>query len=293
MLLLFWKSLGFIAGTPISLKWYHSPGYPPRCIIAGTDGTSVANPFLRETATTNECSFAAFGHQCNSADVYGGDLIMGTEDAGLYKLPWSSVTQETCNVLAPRNLSSLAETFVDFNGLLSGRVISVEANDDYLGVVTDTGFCYGKAGNADFTTYSTTSGKDCFVCQNGTAYLAEGDRVLAKNSPTDFITWETEYNLGRDINDIWVVERDGIDTVFIATVSGLAVLEQGQEFYYGDKDYSQIKAEAGSSFDRGHVFAVSSGTVDVINLQHQQLENTVTYSGLAILAYENKRIYSK
>jgi hypothetical protein len=293
MLLLFWKALGFLAGLPISIKWYHSPSYPPRCIIAGPEGASVANPFLYETATTNECAFATFGHQCNCADVYSGNLVLGTEDAGLYKLPWTSIIQESCNVLVPRNLSSLAETFVDFNGLLSNRVISIEANNEYLGVVTDAGFCYGKSGDADFITYSTESGKDCFVCQNGTAYFAEGDRILAKGAPTDFTTWETEYNLGKDINDIWVVERDGIDTVFIATVSGLAVIEQGQEFYYGDKNYSQIKAEVGSSFNHGHVFAVSSGTVDIINLQHKQLENTITYSGLAILAYENKRIYSK
>jgi hypothetical protein len=169
----------------------------------------------------------------------------------------------------------------------------MESNNDYLGVVTSSGFCYGKLGETGFLSYITVSGKDCYVCQDGRVFLAEGNRVLEQAAPVDLVAWDREYGLGREINDIWVVEKDGIDTLFVATESGIAVFEKDGSFYFGTSDYSQIKAEVGTTINHGHVFAVRSEAVDIINLQHKQLENTITYSGIAILAYENKRIYSK
>ena len=83
MLLLFWKALGLSIGIPTDIKWYHSSLQPPRCIVPGELGVSVVNPYLDYTAV--ECSYILLGEQCNTADVYGNDLVIGTAGGGLKK----------------------------------------------------------------------------------------------------------------------------------------------------------------------------------------------------------------
>ena len=196
---------------------------------------------------------------------------------------------------APPDLSASVGTFTTFSGLLSQNIIGVEANAGYLGVVTGSGFCYGRAGEENFLTYVTSSGKACFVCAESDApYFAEGSRVLYAGNPSSFAVWDREYTLNAGVNDIWVTEKDGIDTLFVATESGVAVFERGQEFHYGNSNYSQIKAEVGATINAGHIFAVSAQTVDIINMRNKELENSITYSGgIVVVALENKRLYSK
>jgi hypothetical protein len=231
--------------------------------------------------------------QCNSSDVYLDELIIGTLDSGLLKINWNSVKANGCPIAEPVDLSGIVETFSTFGGLLSNNIISIEANNDYLGVVTAAGFCYGKLGKDYFSTYLTESGKDCFVCQDGRIFLAEGNRVLEQSPPVGTVSWEREYNFEFEINDIWVTQKGEIPTLYVATQSGISIVESDQSFYYGSENYSQIKAEVGTTINHGHVFAVCSGVVDIINMQHRELENSIDYSGLAILAFENKRLYSK
>lgn len=292
MLLLFWKSLGLTIGLPSDIKWYHSTGYPPRCLVPGELGLSVVNPFLLHDSV--ECSYVLLNEQCNTADVYGGDLLIGTNSYGIKSVDWSVVESADCLVQGPANLYGSVGTFTTFSGLLSQNIISIEANNEYLGVVTGSGLCYGKQGQPDYYTFSTESGKACYVCQTDMVYLAEGDRVLAKDSPVDFSAWDREYNLEAEVNDIWVTEKGGINTLFVATESGVVVFERDQEFLYGDSNYSQIKAEVGTTINQGHVFAVSDQTVDIINMRNKELENSLTYSGgIVVVAIENKRLYSK
>lgn len=294
MLLLFWGGVAeFLIGHPSSVKWYHSTGYAPRCLVTAISGSSAVNPFLYDTSASNECVYGIFDHPCTSADVYSDHWVVGTTGAGLFQIDWPTAFAYGCPIYEPANISGLVETFDMFSGLLSENIISIEANHDYLGVVTDAGLCYGKAGQPGFINYVTESGTDCFVCEDDHVYLAEGNRVLEKDSPTDFGSWDATYNLATGINDIWVTTKDGVNTLYVATQSGIAVFERDQNFYYGSENYSQIKAEVGTSINHGHIFAVCSGVVDIINMQHKQLENTITYSGIAILAYENKRLYSK
>jgi hypothetical protein len=290
MLLLFWKALGLNTGSPLDVKWYHTSGWPPRCLVGCDSGLSITNPYMSQTHS--ECSYAYINKRCVSSDVYDGKIILGTESDGLYYLDLMQTMYST-NTNIPPDLASEVETFSDFSGLLSNNILKIEANNDYLGILTADGFSYGKKGTSDFINFSTTSGKDCFVCKSDYVYVAEGNRVFAKNAPTDFVTWDRDYTLDQEINDIWVVEKDGINTLFVATENGLSIFEKDEIFQYGSKNYSQIKAEVGTTINQGHVFAVASNTVDIINMRTKSLESSTTYSGVATLGIENVRLYSK
>lgn len=292
MLLLFWKALGLNIGIPVDIKWYHSGG-PPLCLLSGENGLSVVNPYLYND--TSECAYALLNKQCNTADVYQGDIIIGTQEDGLFNLSWSEVTARGCDVENPPDLAASVGTFTTFSGLLSQNVISIEANGDHLAVVTNSGVCYGKQGDTDYSVYISSSGVRGYVTQDGELYFGEGNRVLytgAVSGPS--IAFEGNYQPGESVNDIWVTEKDGINTLFVATESGVAVYERDQEFTFGDSNYSQIKAEVGTTINVGHVFAVSDQTVDIINMRNKELENSITYSGgIVVVAIENKRLYSK
>ena len=292
MLLLFWKALGLIAGVPADIRWYHPSTHPPRCLIPGEIGLSVVNPYLYYEST--ECSYAVLEKQCVASDVYQSDVIIGTQSDGLFSLPWSVVQNAGCIVDGPMDLSSGVGTFTTFSGLLSQNIISIEANGDHLAVVTNSGVCYGKQGEGSYYNYASSSGVDGFVTEGGHLYFAEGNRVLRQGEVSYPLSFQDAYTMGRDINDIWVTNKDGIDTLFVATESGVAVFERDQEFYYGSSNYSQIKAEVGTTINAGHIFAVSDQTVDIINMRNKELENSITYSGgIVVMAIENKRLYSK
>lgn len=292
MLLLFWNALDLLNAGPItSLSWYHTSDSPPRCLVTGEYGISVVNPYLNYEY--KECSYALVDQECVDADIYQGSLVFGALSGGLFQIPWSYVQSQLCDVGNPKNMTTQVGEFTTFSGLLSETIIAIEANNDYIGIVTGSGLCYGKQGQTDFYTFSTESGKACYVCQDDMVYLAEGNRVLAKNSPADFSSWDREYNFGSEVNDVWVTEKDGIDTLFVATESGVQVVCGSSMETYGASNYSQVKAEVGTTFNKGHVFAVANNSVDIFNLQHKELEQSITYSGMVVVALENKRLYSK
>lgn len=240
-----------------------------------------------------ECSYAYLNKVCVSADIFDNKLLFGTAADGLFYLDWTATKAVGCDIENPTDITGSIETFSDFSGLLSNNILKIEANNGFLGVLTDSGFSYGKHGEPAYINYITESGKDCFVCKADFVYVAEGNRIVAKATPTDFTAWDTEYNLDQEVNDIWVVEKDGINTLFVATQSGVVVFEKDASFSYGSRNYSQIKAEVGTTINQGHIFAVSSNTVDIINMRTKLLDDTITYDGTAILGIENKRLYSK
>lgn len=293
MLLLFWnvyglESIGFIN----NLKWFHSGDHPPRCFATGDLGVSVLNPYM--AYEKKECSYFTVDQKCVDADVFKGNVIFGTEGGGLYKTSWSGVRNSMCDVESPTDLSTNVETFTEFTGLLSQDIISVEANNDYLGVVTGSGLSYAVHGDSVYVNFTSTSGKSAFVTQDGSVFFAEGDRVLYKNTPAGSLTpWDSIYYLGAEVNDIWVSETGNLKTLFVATESGVHTFWESSSYSYGDANYSTVKAELGSTINQGHIFALTDSRVDIINMRLKELENSITYSGIPVVIIENKRLYSK
>lgn len=297
MLLLFWNVTESIIGIPTNIRWYHQPGYPPRCICGAESGFSVINPYFA-SAANSECSYAVMGKKCNGTDVYINDIVIGTESDGLYKIDLDTVKTKSYSIDNPEDLISYVEEFTTFSGLLSNEILAVEANGEYLGIVTSSGFCYGRAGEANYLNYVTESGKDCFVRSDNYVYLAEGNRILHRGSPTDFTSWDGEYNLDYDINDIWVTTSYGVDTLFVGTEGGPYVIRGGDIFDYttiisGSKNIISLATEYDSKYDWGHLFTASSGVVNIINLKSNTLEQSISYEGSALFAIETQRLYSK
>jgi len=297
MLLLFWGAAGLLTGYPINLCWRHSTGYPPRYLCSAEMGLSIINPFHPE-GVSPECSYALLEKKCIDSDVYDGNVIIGTEENGLYKIGWDYVIGKGCDVNNPYDFSSDIENFTTFSGLLASGIIAVEANGDYLGIVTSSGFCYGKQGETNYITYVTESGKDCFVKADDYVFLAEGNRILAKNSPTDFVTWDQEYNFEYDINDIWVNSKEGVDTIFVGTEGGPYVIQGTSTFDYstvvsGSKNVISVAVEYDSNYNWGHLFTSASGIVNIINLKSKEVETTIDYEGIVLFAAESQRLYSK
>lgn len=296
MLLLFWRQLGLGSGEALGVRWYHSTACPPRCLFNATDGFSIINPFF-SGVESSECSWVIVGESCNAIDVQNDYVLAGFESTGIYRFPVSAMLE--CNVESPADLSDLLEqSYTTSSGLLSNEIIAIEAQGDYLGVVTSSGLCWNKS-EGSFVTYTTTSGRDVFISPYPNTYLAEGEDLKMKQGEVaDFLTWDREWNLGREIRDIWVNTHEGADTVFVATASG-AVMIRGDDLYdfsstiSGSLDLHTVAVEHDSHYDWGHLFTASLGEVNIINLTHKTLENTISYAPSGIVAFETQRIYSK
>lgn len=298
MLLLFWGTTGLLStGYPNNLSWRHSTGYPPRYLCSAETGLSIINPFHPE-GVSPECSYAILDKTCVSSDVYDGNIVIGTASGGLYKVDWDYVIGKGCDINNPYDFSSDIEGFTTFSGLLSNEIIEVEANGDYLGIVTSSGFCYGRAGESEYINYVTESGKDCFVRADNHVYFAEGNRILSKGSPGDFSSWDQEYNLSYEINDIWVASKEGVDTIFVGTEGGPYVIQGANTYDYstvvsGSKNIVSVAVEYDSNYNWGHLFTAASGMVNIINLKSKEVETIIPYEGLVLFAVESQRLYSK
>lgn len=297
MLIFFWqRKLGLGSGDPLLVRWHHSADCPPRCLFGATAGFSVINPFLYNV-DSRECSWALFDDDsCNAIDVHGTEVLAGSESSGIFKLPVHNIN--FCDVANPTNLTdALEQSYTMASGLLSNSIIAIESQYPYLGIVTSSGLCWNK-NEGPFVTYTTESGKDVFISPGPRTYLADGNTLRVKSGePSDFSSWDSEWDFGKTINDIWVTSQEGTDTVFLGTVSGAYAIRNTDIYDFssvisGSLDIESIAVEHDSSYSWGHLFTMSSGAINVINLKHKQLEQAITYSG-SLVAFETQRIYSK
>ena len=296
MLLLFWNQTLTI-GTPSNIRWYHSSGYPPRCVVGAERGFSVINPYYSSDLEL-ECVYALLNKKCTSTDVYDNNIVVGTATDGLLKTDWDYIKNITCNPDSPVDISLEVDSFTTFSGLLSDEIIALEANGDYLAVLTSTGLCLGKSGNEFYISYLTSSGADCFVKNNGCTYLAEGNRILVKENPEDFYSWDNEYNLPYNINDLWVSSNESKDTLFVATENGAYIIKDNNIYDFtpvisGSKDILSIAVDYDAHYNWGHFFTISSDTLNIINLKNKSLEKTISYNENVLFAVETQRLYSK
>jgi hypothetical protein len=297
MLLLFWRrALRLNSGDPLLIRWHHSTLCPPRCIIGASQGFSIINPYLYDVYS-RECSWALFDNDiCTAVDVHGTEIMAGSAESGMFKLDLSEIIH--CDVSSPEDLTGyLEDSYTTASGLLSDSIVSVESQFPYLGIVTSSGLCWNK-NNSSFVTYTTESGKDVFISPGPVTYLADGNSLRKKiGEPADFSSWDNVWEFTEDINDIWVNQKDGIDSVFVGTVSGAYAL-RGSDLYSfapvisGSKNIEKIAVEYDSGYDWGHLFTMSSGMINVINLKHKTNEQAIPYSW-SLVAFDTQRIYSK
>jgi hypothetical protein len=301
MLLLFWKALGLSVGEVGHIRWYHNTGYPPRYLCGAEFGLTIINPYLKLTDVFPECSFFMTPSKVISSCIFDASIIAGTMADGVYELSWNVVKQAQCPVMSPEDLSSHAyQSYTTLSGLPSNNIVAVDSLDSYLSILTSSGLYWKKSGTEDYLTCLTTDGRDVVITSGPTLYLAEKNQLrIKRGEPLDLVTWdETILYTDSEINKIFVNTYNGIDTIFVATTSGLDVRD-GAEYvnYYnvisGTKNLLSVVVEHDSRFDWGHAFTASSGGVNVVNLKSGEVENFLEFDGLAVSAVGYKRLYSK
>jgi hypothetical protein len=301
MLLLFWKALGLAVGEVSHIRWYHNVDYPPRYLCGAELGLTIINPYLHLDGIFPECSFFMTPSKVTSSCVFDGDVIAGTLNNGTYTLSWDKVKQAQCPIMSPVNLSSQAyQSYTTLSGLPSDNITAVDSLDSYLGILTSSGLYWKKSGTEDYLTCLTTEGRDVFISPGPTLYLAESNQLRIKyGEPVDFSSWDvTIPYTDTQLNKMFVNTYQGIDTVFLATTSGLDV-RNGSDLvnYYnvisGTKNLLSVAVEYDSRIDWGHAFVASSGGVNVVNLKSGEVETFLEFNGLPVSAVGYERLYSK
>jgi hypothetical protein len=297
MLLLFWNQRAAGVGLITGVKWYHDPLYMPRFFCVGEQGMTFVNPYA-DPALSPECSYITHNTAFNDSTYYQGEVLAGATD-GIFRLDWDIVKSVDCDLTDPTDISShVLSSYTVASGLLSNHVLAIDGMDDYLVVLTSSGISW-KKGTDPFISGITTSGVDVCLTGGPRTYLADGDTVRLKiGDVVDFTSWDAEYNVGREITDLWVNQYLGVDTIFCATVSGMVMIEGDNQYDFsntlsGSLELTSVATEYDSGFNWGHAFTAASGIVNIINLKHKTVENTVTYEGKAVLGVDTQRIYSR
>ena len=300
MLLLFWKALGLAVEEIYNVKWYHTSDSQPRYLCGAEKGLTIINPFL-QWVEIPECSYFRTPSRVMSSCVFDGSLMAGTMYNGIYEISWNTIKSQGCVLTSPKDFSSqISLTYTTSSGLPSNEIISIDSQGSYLSILTSSGLYWKKSGTETFLTCLTTKGRDVFITEGPTLYLAESNQLRIKyGEPSDLDTWDTVISYtDSEINKIFVNSANGVDTIYLATTSGLDIREGSYYTNYysvisGSKNLMALAVELDSHFGWGHVFVGSDDGLNVINLKSNESENYIKYNGLPVLSIGYDRFYSK
>lgn len=300
MLLLFWKALGIAVEEIYNVKWYHTAQSPPRYLCGAEKGLTVINPYM-SWSEIPECSFFFTPSRVMDSCIFNGSLLAGTRYHGIYEVPWSYIGSLGCEVDFPKDISSqISLTYTTSSGLPSNEILAIDSQDPYLSILTSSGLYWKKSGTESFFTCLTTEGRDAFMTDAPALYFAESNQLRIKyGEPTDLESWDvTIPYLDSEINKIFVNRNNGTDTIFIATTSGLDIIEGSDTVSYydvitGSKNLLSLAVELDSRVGWGHVFVGSSDGLNVVNLKSNESETYIEYGGLPVLSIGYDRFYSK
>lgn len=287
MLLLFWKSLGLTCGNPNDIRWYHDTAFIPLCFVPGEYGLSIINPFM--DYASKECGYSLLNSNCTSVEFFNNNLILGTTTSGLYQLSWDVIKNHQCDVSNPYNFSDFMELFTTYSGLPSQEIKNLASSSIKLAVVTPSGLSIATEGEINWVNYLTSSGVAAALGEN--IYFAEGNLLKVTN---DFPSWNEIYEFNYAINELWVTTKDGVDTLFMATESGVVVKERDKFYYfYTTSGIKRARPEIDTTMNQGHIFAMTSGTLNIYNMRNKTLESEHYYFVEDFLLIDNKRIGHK
>jgi len=296
MLLLFWNLVGINIGLVTNIKWFHDHMYSPRFFCLAQEGMSIINPYA-DPNQRPECSFITSDVPLTDATYYNNNILIGST-TGVKSLGWDTIKRAGCFLNNPEDLTiEVSESYNTSSGILSDEIIAIDSLNNYLAILTTSGLSW--TSNESFVNYLTTSGSKVSMTNGPRTYLADGDTLRLKiGEISDFSSWDEEYYIGREITSLHVNQYNGIDTLFCATASGLVMIE-GENIYdfsntlSGSLELTSVATEYDSSFNWGHAFTGASGIVNIINLKHKTIENTIEYDGQPVLAVDYPRIYSR
>jgi hypothetical protein len=248
-----------------------------------------------------ECSYFFTPSKVTGSCIFDDSLLAGTQSDGIYEVPWDYVESLGCAVESPLDVSSqISLTYTTLSGLPSDEILAIDSQGAYLSILTSSGLYWKKSGTETFLTCLTTEGRDVFMADGPILYFAESNQLRIKyGEPVDLTTWDTTIPYtSSEINKIFVNINNGIRTLFVATTSGLDLIEGSTSINYyetisGSKDLMSLAVELDSRIGWGHVFVGSSDGLNVLNLKTEETENYIQYNGLPVISIGYNRFYSK
>jgi hypothetical protein len=195
-----------------------------------------------------EQKIAYIEHKLGFNTVWANDdrIYLGTVSSGIKYFNKTCVSGTISN---PANLITCLVDYASPFGISSQTIRYIHGSgDDYLMCCTDVGVdVYHMKMTKYRSTHSTTGAQKCFMTSNGKFYytsVSGSDWFLNRvDKPLwDWITPDYIYNTGGDIlpagleiNDIFITENTASNTVdntvFIATTSGVYVIDEGSLDY--------------------------------------------------------------
>lgn len=171
--------------------------------------------------------------------VWGNDstIYLGAS-SGIYYLEKACITG---TVAAPLDI---AFCLLEYSP--SPAVKYIHGNNNLISVITEAGISITKLGDQGYTSSATISGTTkCFVTPDKLYYITSGTSWAVNRLDTLVCDWtEPTYKYitgsgiipaGVTINDIFVTHNTSLDgksnTLFIATSSGVIVLDEGTRYY--------------------------------------------------------------
>ena len=190
---------------------------------------------------TSEQKYAYITSQCVVNTVWGNSdkVFIGTTTSGI------NYFYKTCisgSVDDPYDISECLNPLSDltyYSTLTSDTIRYLHGYDDTLLVITDSGVDVIKLDPQSFRSYTTMSGRKGFMTSVNKFYYTTTDSINRMNNDTydwsipdiTYATGSGIFEAGITINDIFVTEgtsQDGIeDTLFVATSSGVYVIDEG------------------------------------------------------------------
>ena len=236
----------------------------------------------------------------NSVWASDSMVFLGTTFSGIKYI------EKTCisgTVLTPENLITCLTDYTPPYGITSQNIRYIHGNSDYIMWCTDLGVDVYRAEPYGYRSFTTVSGaQKCFMTSIGRFYYTtvSGATVSGidylwslnrlNNSLTDWTVPDYSYStginilpVGLEINDIFVTEStaaNGIDnTVFIATSSGVFVIDEGNLNYNvyltstisggiltgTSNNFTAIWADADAGLSNGKFYVASPAAFSIVD----------------------------
>ena len=275
MLLLFWNTRDkFRTGKLTSVYWYYDKIQSPWCFCSTSGGMDFIKPWY---GSKGYCSHILTNVPVSCVTLFDEKIIFGTLGSGIYAVNYSIVRDNGCY---DTNLSTKMYEFITTeSGISSNNIVSIDANSNFLGVVTYSGLDWIKRDSDSIVNYPTTSGRDVVIGIDGSTFFADGSSLKIKyGQPTDYTIWDFEYTFSGSINKL----RVNNNCVFVGTEYGAYVVNPDSNvpickmFNLGNNIVS-IAIEQDSNCDWGHLFTATSDYVYFNNLKLY-----TTYSGVFV-----------
>jgi hypothetical protein len=217
-------------------------------------------------------------------------IYLGTNGVGIKYINKTDVVG--LNVDSPPTLSGILYNYLIPPMITGFNIRYLHCNDNYLGVVTENGLDIIKLykGYTHSKTYTSEEAYKCFVTTDGYLYYTLSGTSDWRINKTrswapPFVTYVTGSGIlpaGQKLTDIFVTENTAYDkisnTIFCATTSGVYVIDENTDAYYGflvdssgEYNFNNVWADSKTNLSQGKMYVASSACLSVIDMRKKNI----------------------